>query len=170
MLRICLIAAALTLSGYAYEGPNHVYSIAFPKEWSVDENESNGISWVTARSPAEKEGDSYLENIQITYNQKSSDKTLNQYLPVMLQFMKEKYADVNIKEIGSTTLGGQEAKWILFTSQGPDESGRQVALKAIHYILDYKQHLMIILCVAPVDRFDEWKPSFEETLKTLKFS
>lgn len=152
-----------------FEDQNHAYTITFPKGWTVDENDANNIAWVTARSPAEKEGDSYLENIQITYNQKASKTTLKDYLPEMLRFMKEKYAQLDVLEIGSTEIAGTEAKWILFTSQGPSETGKQIQLKAIHYVLVADQHLMIILCVAPVERFDEWKPTFEQSLKTLKF-
>ena len=153
----------------AFEDQNHVYRITFPESWTVDESDSNNIAWVTARSPSEKESDPYLENIQITYNQKASKTTLNEYLPELLVFMKEKYANVEIMEIGSTQLAGTQAKWILFTSQGPGESGEQVRLKAMHYALVVNKHLMIILCVAPIDRFDEWKPIFERSLKTLKF-
>ncbi len=165
-------AAFLTmgcLHGAAFQDQNHVYMITFPEGWTVDENDSNNISWVTARSPTEKEGDPYLENIQITYNQKASKTTLNEYLPELLVFMKEKYANVEVMEIGSTQLAGKTAKWILFTSQGPGESGQQVRLKAIHYALVADKHLMIILCVAPIARFDAWKPTFEKSLSTLKF-
>ena len=153
----------------AFEDQNHVYTITFPEGWTVDESDSNHIAWVTARSPAEKESDPYLENIQITYNQKASNTTLNEYLPELLVFMKEKYADVEIIEIGSTELADMTAKWVLFTSQGPGETGEQVRLKAIHYALVAGKHLMIILCVAPIERFDAWKPTFEKSLKTLKF-
>lgn len=158
-----------TLQGPVHQDQNHVYTISFPEGWTVDESDSNNISWVTARSPSENENDSYLENIQITYNQKASKTTLNEYLPQLLVFMKEKYANVEIIEIGSTKLADMQSKWILFTSQGPGESGEQVHLKAIHYALVADKHLMIILCVAPIERFDEWKLTFEQSLKTLKF-
>ena len=167
-------AASLALSwgcarASTFEDQNHVYTITFPHGWTVHENDANNIAWVTARSPVEKQRDSYLENIQITYNQKASKTSLNDYLPEMLLFMKEKYADVNIEEIGSTVLADHEAKWILFTSKGPGETGQQVPLKAIHYVLVADNHLMILLCVAPIDRFEDWKPTFEQSLKTLKF-
>ena len=166
------VIACLTLSSLhlaAFEDQNHVYTITFPEGWTVDESDSNNIAWVIARSPAEEKGNPFLENIQITYNQKASNTLLNEYLPDLLVFMKEKYADVEIMEIGSTELADRTAKWVLFTSQGPGDTGEPVRLKAIHYALVAGKHLMIILCVAPIDRFDASRPTFEKSLKTLKF-
>lgn len=158
-----------TLEAKTYVDLLKAYSIEFPTGWVVEDEKSKTHEWVSAQSPEENSEDPYLESIQITYNAKKSETDLNEYLPEVVKLMKEKYHAAAIEEIGSTKIGGEEAKWILFTATGPGKQGEQLPLKALHYILIHEQRLMIILCVSSEKAFERWRPFFEKTIDSLKF-
>ncbi len=162
----CLVIFLFTssLQGALFEDLNHAYSVEFPDDWAVKEKEKDEIAWVIATS-SEKEG-----NVQMTYNERTSDNTLNEYLPEMLRYMKEKYADVIIGEIESATVDGNEAKAIFFKAKGPSPSGKKISLKALHYLLVVNKHLMMVLCVAPEKNFSEWQPTFEKIVASIKLA
>lgn len=155
--------------GSVYTDHDKLYSIEFPEGWNIEDKDSETYEWVTAQSPPQNHQDGYLESIQITYSLKKSSTSIDQYLPEVLRFMKEKYHAASIVEISALKMDGQEAKKILFTAIGPGIKGEQIPLRALHYILVHDQHLMIILCVSSNRDFEKWKPTFEKSIQSLKF-
>lgn len=95
-----------------YENSTLGVKIQYPSDWKRAESNSN----ITFTSPLASNSDRYREKLELKVNSLLQNVTLDEYSSAVIKKLKESSANFRILEVATTTLAGNPAKKMVFTS------------------------------------------------------
>ena len=118
-----------------YENSTLGVKIQYPSDWKRAESNSN----ITFTSPLTSNSDRYREKLELTVNSSLHNVTLDEYSSAVIKKLKENSANFKILEIATTTVAGNPAKKMVFTS---GEGQNNLKVMEIWTINDHKAYLI----------------------------
>lgn len=139
-----------------YRNPAKGFSIVFPRDWQVKENEM-GLD-VIALAPGDGPSDKFQENVTVSSAAMAKPLDAEEILKGNLDAMMKVITEFKPEDRGTVEINGVTAAWLSYRQlQG------QFRLKVKLYALPGKGRAYLIHCVAE----EASAPSYEERFATI---
>jgi hypothetical protein len=139
-----------------YRNPAKGFSIVFPPDWQVKENEM-GLD-VIALAPGDGPSDQFHENVTVSSAAMPSPLEAQQILAGNLEAMRKVITEFKPEDRGTVEINGVKAAWLSYRQlQG------QFRLKVKLYALPGRDRAYLIHCVAE----ELSAPSYEDRFATI---
>ena len=99
-----------------YSHPGTGLTLGVPEGWEVYPLEDAVVAMI---SPVRGEEDFFRENIMVTADDQFPDLTLERYVEVLADEVKNRYPDTETLESGDITIADAEGRWMVDRFTGP---------------------------------------------------
>ena len=145
-----------------YESTEYGFTISYPEEWFVDEQENENGALIGFSEPVVGPSGEYAGSAAVSVVipvPPFTPESLEQYVDYQVGLIEEAAPDY---EMSDTTLDGYEAKQLTYTIPEQDSEVLQiVTLK--------DGEVYFLLCQAPIQYFDDYLETFEMMIDSFAF-
>lgn len=141
-----------------YSHPGTGLTLGVPEGWEVYPLEDAVVAMI---SPVRGEEDFFRENIMVTADDQFPDLTLERYVEVLADEVKNRYPDTETLESGDITIADAEGRWMVDRFTGPKGEARVYRVVLVREGTAYVLH-----GTAPVWTFDDYRPVFEAVARS----
>ena len=147
-----------------YYNEEYKFSIAFPDNWEVKENDFIGNpEIVSAFKGTESDDKSFRENIQVTKTMLPETTTFSSFNTLFIETLETKLDGFLKEDNGEATINDLNATWISF-SYNLNEEKRN----ALYYFIKNDQNIYLIIGTAKPESYGESKGNFKKAITSFK--
>lgn len=144
-----------------YDNRTYGFSVNYPSDWVMREGLMGTA--VIFLSPLENKNDAFMENINIVVQDLTQPVTLEEYVAVSVQQLRQIVVDGTILSIRRSQLDGRPCAEIIYT-------GRQVqfTLKWLCRVVLVQDRAYSLTYTAEMNRFDAWLDTVDQIFDSFK--
>ena len=138
------------------------FSIDLPVGWEQQKDQMG--SAIMAISPMDGPKDSFRENINVVVESLKEKLTTKDYFQASQDVIKKVFTDFKSEKSGQTKIDGHDFMWTIFSHRLGT-----VRARVLQYVAVNKDKAYVITCSSEPDKFNQYMPKFEGSIKTFKF-
>lgn len=140
------------------------YSIVVPADWEIQDDGYMSTSMI-AMSPVDTTDptDTFTENMNVIREELPYEISLQEYADLSFENAGKMLNNFTILEQGDVTINGVAAKWLIYTHQLNDFTGKVLA-----YMVIGDSSAYVLTFSADTTDFDTIKPTFTQIAESFK--
>ena len=138
------------------------FSIELPAGWEQQKDQMG--SAIMAISPMDGPKDTFRENINVVVEVLKEKLTTKDYFNASQEVIKKVFTDFKSEKSGQTKIDGHDFMWTIFSHRLGT-----VRARVLQYVVVNKDKAYVITCSSEPDKFNQYMPKFEASIKTFKF-